>query len=419
MKVRGALGLISVLVFVLSAGFAAGATLKENGLDSLGYSDFIVSGADRNVCTEYAFIKPADLNRMAYPVLSIHAQFSPVESAGADISVYLNNDENAVAVVRADKFTNGWARFDLPWELLEEKNTAKVCARTSYTTTEIKVLKDSLLGYYFKPDFGRVGAFTKMIVPKTPKPGQEFEVRVRLFNYGSEGAKAELKYVRNALEDRLPELMFVKGDTGFSGEIGPCVTRSEDANCIVPAEAGFGYLVRAKKPQQMTLLPAILRYENVFGETVERESNRQTITVVQPEIRVRAFLLVDGDAQKAGAASKATLGVKNEGIDTLYNISAVVLPQQGLQVEGNGRAAISSIAPGETKYTDFSLTAGQAGNYGLGCRLGYLDYNAVETECSTANVIYEAVGIDPALIGAGVLLLVAIGVYAYFVRKKE
>lgn len=419
MKFNRVLGILSVLALVLSAGFATGATLRENSLGALGYSDFIVSGADRNVCTEYAFVKPADMNRMAYPVLSIHAQFAPVESGGADVSVYLNNDENAVSVMRADKFTNGWARFNLPWELLEEKNTVKVCARTSFTTTEIKVLKDSVLGYYMKPDFERKGAFTKMIEVKTPKPGQVFEIKMRLFNYGSEGAKVKMLYRRSVLEERLPELVFVKGDTTFEATIPPCISRDADANCIVPSEVGFSYFAMAKKAEQMTLLPAILNYENVFGENVEQESNRQTITVVQPEIRVKAFLLVEGNAQKVGEAGKATLGVKNEGIDTLYNISAVVLPQQGLQIEGNGRAAISSIAPGETKYVDFSLGAGQAGSYGLGCRLSYLDYNAVETECSTANVIYEAAGIDPALIGAGVLLLVAIGVYAYFVRKKD
>jgi len=268
------------------------------------------------------------------------------------------------------------------------------------------------------PDFSRRGGFVKFIVPEKPKAGGEFEIRVTLLNAGSEAAEVDVVYRRGTLEERMPALVFVKGNNSFSGEVPACVKRDVNTNCVVPGHAEFSYFARANNAGQMTLLPAILKYAGQFGEMVEIESNRQTIIVVQPEIRVKPFLLIENDVRKTGEFEKVGIGLKNEGTETIYNISAKVFMKDDVMTYGEGTARIPSIAPGETIYTDWEFSAAEAGVYEFGCVLNYLDYNVVETRCKTAKISYENRGLDPALIGGAVLVIVAVAVFIYFRSRR-
>lgn len=406
-----AIGVLAML------GFVHGAVIVETAFSELGYEDFRLEGADKYGCADFAFSGGSDTNWEEYAAVSLHAEFLPV-GEGVAVEVYLNDMNKAVRELHGGDFTGGWARLTLPGELLAEENSLRVCCRSSYTTTRINLLKDSKVGYYLMPDFSRPGAFTKTISVEKPKVAESFSVIIKLRNYGSEAADVELLYRRATLEDKLPRLMFLHGKTSMKGTVPACIERDANTNCILPGEIGFEYAAKAEVAERMTLLPAIVLYATIFGESVEQESNRQTINVVQPEIKIKAFLLAEKELLGLGEADGMSLAVKNEGSDTLYNIMVGLETAQGLEVNGMPQQRISVINPGETKYLDFSVTSGKQGMYGAGCKITYLDYNVRETACDPINVRYEGFSIDPVLIYGAVLLAVGLGVYVYFVSRK-
>ncbi len=410
--------LLLALFLMLSLNSVLGMVINESSLAELGYENFEIMGANIEKCTEMNFVLSFDLNEGVYPVFSLHSSFGPGLGKEAKINIYLNDDENEVADIALENLGNGWARIDLPRKKLKEVNVLKICGKTSSSITNITILNDSAIGNYSKPDFLLLGAFTKTISKEKPKVGEEFDIIVSLRNFGSEGANVSIKYREPELENEMPQIKIIRGETYLTSVIPKCRQRDVETKCIEPGIVSFKYTVKVADAMQMTLLPAILTYTNIFGEETAAESNRLTITVVQPEIKLKAYLLVGKDLLLSGEKTWLKLIVKNEGVDPLYNIVAGLDADEALTVEGKTLMEIGMILPNKTLEFDFNITATAAGSYAVGCNLTYLDYNVIETDCNRIIVEFKEKEIGPVIMGAGVLLFIGIIVYVYFSLKK-
>ncbi|MBU0662693.1 hypothetical protein KKH30_04490, partial [Candidatus Micrarchaeota archaeon] len=151
---RIALFVVLGLAFILLHNSASAALIEETAFSGLGYGDFKVVDADNGKCAEYVFLQARDLNYAEYALLSLHAEFG---EGNAILSVYLNNEEDSLADLDAKEFKAGIARVHLPWEMLREKNTLRICVNSEGGTANARVLSDSGIGYYTMPDFSMRG----------------------------------------------------------------------------------------------------------------------------------------------------------------------------------------------------------------------------------------------------------------------
>jgi len=409
-----------VALFVLFSGVSA-EVIIESELSELGYSGFGVKGELEEKCVnyilDYPLIEGTPEFNLQYVIFSIHAEFLPQEDRFAEVNVFLNGDVNAVAELNPTAFLGGWARVELPKKKLRASNTVRVCAKTSKETNEITILGDSIIGRYRTLDFPKDVGLTVVVSNRMPTVNERFIVTVTLRNYGSEAADVSLRYRRPNLDERTSEFEIVSGETSWDGTIGACKVRDENSFCEMPAEVSFAYVAKIARAVQFTMLPAIVEYENVFGETVLRESNRVVVDVQVPEISVNPFFATEREKTIVGEVNPIRLVVKNQGQDRLENIDVFFEPGEGLLVFGEEKRRITTIMPGEVVQFDVNVTAEHAGNYKMGCKLQYIDYNAVESDCRELELEFEQGAVDTMIIGGVVLVLIAILVYGYIQLK--
>lgn len=397
--------IVFAMVLVCLLQFATAAVLSEKTLSDSGYNDFIVQGVDTNACTQIAFAKDLSQNFAGdYTVFSLHAQFLPVLSEDAKAIVFLNNDSNALETIKATDFENNWYRLILPREKLLEKNSLLVCLKTSNTVVEARLLSDSIIGTYKMPEF-KAENFVKSVSNSNPIIGEEFEVTITITNTGSEAT--DVNVLNKKLEIDNERVQILRGQTSYFNIIKPDET------------VAIHYFVKAKQATVMSLQGAVAYYTNVFGERKRIVSNYPSLNVTEPEIKVKALFFLKEAVKKTGEQTSAQIAVKNEGRNTLYNISMnLQLPQGIILVNGNAIENIKSLKPKETRFFDLNLSSGTAKEYELGCKLVYLDYNVTETNCETANLSFEERTIPAELIFAIILVACSIAVYAFLQTRK-
>lgn len=412
--------LIFLIGIILLMQFVGATALHETKLSDQGYVDMEVSGADEVACEEYLFSEDLNLSSKEfgkrYYLFSVHAEFFPVANEDAKIEVYLN-DSNVVAAVGADEFREGWARINLPREILKEQNTVKICAITSHTTNRITVISDSIIGAYYLPDFSNEDAVVVSVLPTEPKLEQDFKVIVKLKNYGSTEADIVLRYRRGEFDDRTPYLTFVSGPASYEANIAECIERDSEGMCIVPSEIEFEYVIRSNRATYMTLLPAIVEYENDFGEIEQKESNRLKIQVVEQEIKIKPFISAVSESANTGEILDFRLGVKNDGAEPVYGIEISVFGDAGLEISGETDAEIAVLAPGDTEFIDLSAYSASSGEFIVGCEISYVDYNA-STDCDAVKLIFEDTEIDPLWIIGALFAIAAIIIFLYINYRK-
>ncbi|MDO8625755.1 MAG: hypothetical protein Q7R47_06745 [Candidatus Diapherotrites archaeon] len=395
------------------AGSVGAAVINEYSLSAHGFAGVLAEGSNTTACADY--LVRADQNWLAlgaYPMFSIHADFSPVASPDANLVVVVNADGNGTAIT-ADQFQNGWFRSDLN-SLITGDNTIRLCANTSDSTTRIEVSDDSLLGVYQKPVFLRTD-FVKRIPSGAPQVGDEFEIAITLHNSGSEKADVNVFYKKPYVP--YDAILFVKGQTQFLGQIIPGETIS------------FSYTAKSTRTGMVTVPAAILSYTNIFGETENRVSNYPVILIGEPDISVDATILNKTTQKRVFVSDTVPLEVviQNTGLSDIYNI-AVALDQNaafyfspatdktGFSASGN--QAISVLKAGESRTLPFSVTASQEGRFSVGCTITYQDSNTHQTRCQPAHLIVEAAQGSTALLAGFVLVLAAALLYLYYHFRK-
>lgn len=404
--------LLLVLLGLLLAGASAEA-VKEKSLNNYGVSSMVFESTEPS-CEEISYVKDLNQNTAEhYTIFSVHAAFTPIASKGTDLNFYIN--DVLAGIAGAGEFREQWHRLMLPRELLKEKNTIKVCGKATASTPKIELFNDSLLGCYLMPDFSAENAFEKSISDFNPMIGEELTIRVVLRNYGSEKASVGINFRKPELEEEMDEIKVTEGQTTVSGqEIKACQERDEEKNCVVPGELVFEYKAKPTRAVHMTLLPAVLTYTNIFGETETLESNRLPIQVEEAEIQITGLMLPENENLKPGESTKIDFVVRNEGLYEVYEIKAKILGA-GLDLTETEFELIESLEPNESKtFTVYASTA-TAGTYHLSCELE--EFSGKKFSCPEVSIKFEEQGISPAIIAG--LALVLLAIIAFALINKE
>ncbi|HIH33015.1 MAG: hypothetical protein J4478_03090 [Candidatus Diapherotrites archaeon] len=387
-------------LFLAITASAAAEALSEQSLSQANFQGLTVEGANKQECESASFLKNSFIEQQGvFTIFSIHAEFLPVNEGEAGISAFINDSEEALAELKPKDFKNNWARVQIPKENLSEKNTLKVCAKTSNSITTVKVLEDSKIGYYKMP----VLTVEKTVSDSRPIVGKEVKVTVKAKNIGSAEAKASVKYW--SIEEEIAQI--TKGDVEFEG-------------IIKPGEAvELNYYVKPKYALQMDLASAWADFENVFGETERVYSNRPTLYVQEPEFKIMAFLSTqEQTALKPGEQAEITLTLRNQAQAAIENVSisfqapeSVILSKE--KIEGLNFQA------GETKTINLSATSlfGE-GSFQIGCKVAYNDPALASSECNKLVLEFEKPKASQAFVAALALVVIGAIVYA-FVYKPE
>ena len=394
-----------VALLVLPAAF--GEAVYERSFGEMGYEDFLVDGPVQTGCFEAEFIYPADIaieSREIYPIASIGLELGPVQEGKIDVNAFLNGKvivENAPVEDFKCKEGVCWERLFLPKSALrEEENRIKVCLGTGNTITSIKLKSGSGVGLYRTADFSGENAFRTDAEKTGLVIGEKTTITILLHNEGSAVANARVEFARPLAEDK-NAFSVVEGDTYFSGQ----VKAGETVEII--------YVVKPRVPVHMTLPPAIVYYENEFGEEEAKFSNLVSLDVRQPERKIEAFIVKEEENAFVGQPIELTLAVKNIGLDPLYDLGIRI--NSAIETTG-GQAGIESIQPKETKYVKFLVNSGEAGKFPISCTITYADINISESQCQDSFVEFSQPEINPMIYVGIALVVVAIGVYVYIIK---
>ncbi len=411
---------IACLVLLLSfyAAAAAGETLKETSFTELGFKGFQVEGTNQVDCTQVYFNEePETVKAGETLIASLHVSLQPVAER-FDVNVFLNRGDAALATANERSLRGEWIRVGLPAAELRQKNELRVCAKTSYSTTKIAVLGDSLVGKYRAADFSKADSFTMTPATGTPVAGDEFTLTARARNYGGEAARVDFSYRAQGLEDKLPEIVVLKGTTeAQQALVPPCQAYAAEGACATPGEREFVYWVKATEATKMTLLPAVLSYANAFGERESLESNRPGIEVSSPKVKVKPFILSDKEIVKVWQTYSGRVALKNTGLTGLKNVKLTLRVDPGLTLEGNDVKEFEFIPAQGTAYMDVKVRADAPGSYVLGCEAVYQEVRLRFAECEPVTISVEPDEFNPALLVALGLVAVAGLAYIYINRS--
>ncbi len=407
------------LVFFLSVfSFSVFASMiSETQIKDLGVSDFVVDGAQVEECKEIEFILPPNFTKEMYPIFSVHANFLPVVSNDSHLTVFFNGEE--IKKVKSTSFLNDFSRIDLPHEGLLEKNSLKLCFKNSYTTTKTIFFSDSVIGYYFKPDFSRDDSFLLDISKRSIRLFEEFKVIATLKNYGSESETVKLRYRKITLDNETPETELVKGKTTIEVEIGPCLQRDERNVCIMPSQASFEYYLRPRVLGPISLLPAIAEFENEFGEVELIESDRPLLEITEPEIKLKAFIRSPKEEFFVNKPLSMKIVLVNDGSSPLYNVNVKIEDNdKGIVNAAQKDLFIDYIGAKQVIEREFTASSQVKGSFELGCSANYLSGEYENSLCQKSVVEFKEEKLSQEIIAAGVLVLVSLGtfIYLFYIR---
>ncbi len=394
-----------LLGLLVLAGQCFGAVVFERSFGEMGYPDFTVDGPETRECTEIRFVFPNDADFNAegnYAIASLHMLLLPIKGKKFYVETELNGEK--VSSYLTEEFAceaSCWLRASLPKELLKEgENRLELCLNNSVDVTKSVLKAESKVGIYRLADFSQDGAFVELADNATPLIGERVEIALLLHNYGSDAGLVEMKHARKLAEDK-EAYVVVDGSTQFVGSIG------------AGESVELRYSIKPRVLGSISLPPAILYYDNGFGEQKQKFGEMVTINVKEPERKVNAFVIKDREINLVGDTSEMQLAVKNEGRDALFNLGVYLELPEGISLVEEPESMIDVLFPGETKNLGFSVRGNQEGDYKIGCRVVYRDLNLSESKCNQASLVFEKQEIPLEFWGGIALLIVGIAVYLY------
>jgi hypothetical protein len=397
-----------LLLFLTGQALALG--VFERTFGEMGYENFTVHGPSNSGCFEALFLFPTDLNYLAgenYPIASLQLLLQPMR--GKNFSVYVKLNDSNVGVFSTKSFACNevcWLRVPLPKRLItKEENRLQLCLNNSIDVSQSALGKQSMIGLYRTVDFSKEDAFVEEAEKKEITIGEKTKITLILHNYGSASGFVEMKHARELAEDK-EAYVVVDGNTHFGGFIKPGETIT------------VSYTIRPRVVGAISLPPAILYYRNEFGEPQERFAKMLTITVREPENKISAFVMKEGEINKVGAVTELRLAVKNNGRGPLFNLAVSLALPEGLSLVAKPESTIDTIQPGETKYLEFSVRALKGGNYPIGCTVSYTDLNARESKCQQSSLLFREEKTPPELWIGLALLAAAVIIYTYIQSGK-
>ncbi|MCK4883633.1 MAG: hypothetical protein KAS30_02055, partial [Candidatus Diapherotrites archaeon] len=202
------------------------------------------------------------------------------------------------------------------------------------------------------------------------------------------------------------------GETSSNGIVPKCKNRGENEECIEPGEYRISYTAVATKAIPMTLLPATMEYENIFGEKEEMLSNRPSFEAIEREDMLSVQTTLNTDSILAGEEILIKIKLNNQGKTNIEHINLKLIT--GLEVIGE-KSRILSLEPGHEITAEFKAKGITAGNYTIGCEA---IYGETVSQCVESTLKIENSGLGKELLAGIAFLLVALAVFTYFLLKK-
>ncbi len=397
--------LIGIMAFLVVCSAVTGLTVSEHTWSEFGFSGISVDGTDQNGCQDMTFlVDENDLVAGNYGILSLKADFLPVASEDANVSVYINYDVNGVSV-ESTKFKNGWFRWNLSADQLKKDVYVQVCAQTSNSTTRIDVSDESVFGVYQKPVFTKTD-FVKRIQRTDLLVGEEFEITVSLTNSGSEAVDVNVFYKKPYVP--YDAILYVKGQSQYLGTIAPGKT------------VEYSYIGKSTKSGMVTVPAAIVTFTNIFGEEETLISNYPVIQIDDAPVAVSGVVLNKGTQKRVFVFQEVPVQivVKNNGLTEIKNLSIALNQNESLVFSPQPTHALAELKAGESRTLEFSVAPSTEGRFELGCLLTYQDSNIRQTDCQPTSIVVEPQPQRTELLAAVVLVLTAVLVFLYYHFRK-
>ncbi len=394
------------LLMLFSVPVVSGETVFERSFGEMGYESLLVEGPRQTECFEAEFLYPKDIaveSDEIYPIASIGMEIGPVQEGKIDVNAFLNSKEIANLTLEDFKCSEEkcWERLALPKDLLlEEENSLQICLGTGNSITSIMLDKNSGIGLYKAADFSEESAFSTAAEKTDLVKGEKTTIKILLHNLGSAATNVKVEFARPLAEDK-NAFSVVEGNTYYTGEIAP------------DQEIKLEYVVKPRRAVHMTLPPAIVYFENPFGETESKFSNLVELNVREPERKIEAFVVKEEETSSIGSPIEMKLAVKNVGNDPLYSLSTSIESEAEIsQLE----KTIEVLQPKETKYLQFSINSSKPGKFPIGCTITYTDANVSESKCQNSFAEFVQPEINPIIYIAIAFIIIAIGIYLYIMK---
>ncbi|MBN1941088.1 MAG: hypothetical protein JW772_02810 [Candidatus Diapherotrites archaeon] len=401
--------LLVLICVVVLCSVAGAETVFERSFQEMGYEDFSAEGALQQACGKIEFIYPSNADAFSeenYTILSINAVFVPAISPAATIDVNFNG--LGIAKINGSEFkcneTNCWARAKMPRNAAKENtNRIDICLNTSNTTTKIVLDNNSKIGLYKIADFSEKDSFITTAEPKEIVIGETTKITVILHNKGSDSAQVEIKYARPIAENQAA-FAFVGGRAFAKQEIG------------AGEKIEIEYEIKPRVLENITIPPAAVYYNNVFGEEEMRFSELVTIHVREPDKNIEAFIGKSKEKLMTNETANITISIKNKGRDPLYNLQVAPTMLAGMHAIGASQQGIESILPGETKSVDFQVSANSPGEFEVGCDILFKDLGQTESPCAT-KLVFAQPQIPPEIIAGLIIAVLGAALYIYIMKS--
>ncbi|MEM4261396.1 MAG: hypothetical protein QXI10_00350 [Candidatus Diapherotrites archaeon] len=397
-----------LVVLVFLAPIILATPIEVKSLEELGYKDFYVNEFNTYYCKEYSLSFQNDVNAFVFPIMQISSEIQGYPNGTEELRIYLNNN----LVEELDFFepvNNKLVYF--PKEMWEKNNTLKVCIKTSFNINKIGFLAKTRIGLFESYYFPKEDGFKLELETYEPILGKQFKISAVAKNYGSKDLDVSIYYRKSELEKVLKELSILKGETAKKGVVPKCEKRNENNECIKPGVLKLSYDAVANKAIQMSILPAVMEFTDVFGNKQILLSNRPEVYVKEPQKDIMAEIVMKKDKIPKNQVFEVSVLLKNISEKEINDIKVDLDTPQG-KISQN----VARISKNEIMEVKYNIKIEEAGNYDLGCEVFY---NENKIECKKANLIItnEFVNVETIM---GILLgLIGLGVLAYFYFKKE
>jgi len=393
------------LTALLVMPLAVGETVFERSFAEMGYESFLVDGAQKRGCQEVNFLFPETLTEgKIYPIASIGLELGPIQEGKIDVNATLNGEKVAGLELQDFKCQGEkcWERLALPEEkLLEQENSLEICLGTGNAITSITLSNESTVGIYQTAEFSDESSFVVEVESTNLIMGEKTTVKILLHNQGSGSTFVRIEYARPVAEDK-NSYSVVEGDNYFSGIINAGET------------VEISYVVKPRKAVHMTLPPAIVYYENEFGETESRFSNLVELEVREPEKKIEAFFVKEKEAVFVGQQIAMKLVIKNIGLSTLQDFRISLVGDTDFSQTEH---YISTIMAKETRELAFTASSLETGKFQLGCEVSYVDQSAEESQCQPSFVEFKEQETNPLIYVAVAFVAIAVIVYIYIMKS--
>lgn len=347
-------------------------------------------------CTEFNFSIPdtVDLKDPAnIPILKVNADLLNENWFSES---YLNNE-----LIKRNGFeceeTNCVQYFYLLdfEEFLGENNDLKICTYGHI----LSIHNDYELGFH-EAAYLPQAKFIKEVEKTELMLGEELNITITLENSGSKDAEIQIKHVRPIVEEQIGVTSFnvLKGESDWEGILaaGESIT--------------LEYTIKPTIAAHFTLPPAVVSFENEFGWEVEILSNYPEITVKSPENPINAYIFKESAIKKVGDFAKIRAIVKNSGSETISDVKLILELPSELGLIGETTTEIGVLRPNEVIYFDYQVFSDVSGNFDLGCAI---ESNIGSFDCEGTKLVFEDEQIELEVIAGFVLIIAALGIYAY------